>query len=475
MCTIKEKEQRNTLKWRIYMKRCKSMTGVVLCLCMLIQLFPVEVSAVSLFDVQQNAQPTTAPSPGTGGVRSGKVVPYTIDGQEYRYQGEKVKVVYESRRINLDKTPAVIINGTVMVPIKQTFVKQGIKAEYKYIKKQKKIMISKNDKFIVMHLNDPSITVNQQTTPLPAAPVSVTYTKSKTKAILVPFREVVKALGINYLWDEDMLVAQLSKPVLNFVGKKTYTNYRWSLSQYAALQQKRTKRASVAEYKRLVDPKKGTSYGFQYLRLDRYREVDEEKFLSTYDYYIKNACENIGHDPEWSVLYGKGKVMLAAAKKYHIDPMYFVSQTFLESAHGTSKLARGNTISRAALSSNARSKGKFITKKIKKKVKVYNLYGINAYDSDPVTGATSYAYRKGWTTVDKAIYGAAKFISSSYFRAVPSQNTIFKFRYNPSNVNHQYATDPWYSEKIAQRMMLFSRCYSTKATYIYDYPKYAGR
>lgn len=181
MCTIKEKEQRNTLKWRIYMKRCKSMTGVVLCLCMLIQLFPVEVSAVSLFDVQRNAQPTTAPSPGTGGVRSGKVVPYTIDGQEYRYQGEKVKVVYESGRINLDKTPAVIINGTVMVPIKQTFVKQGIKAEYKYIKKQKKIMISKNDKFIVMHLNDPSITVNQQTTPLPAAPVSVTYTKSKTR------------------------------------------------------------------------------------------------------------------------------------------------------------------------------------------------------------------------------------------------------------------------------------------------------
>lgn len=59
-----------------------------------------------------------------------------------------------------------------------------------------------------------------------------------------------------------MLVAQLSKPVLNFVGKKTYTNYRWSLSQYAALQQKRTKRASVAEYKRLVDPKRILLMGF---------------------------------------------------------------------------------------------------------------------------------------------------------------------------------------------------------------------
>ena len=208
------------------MKRSKTMTGLFLCLCLLLQLFPAEIRAVSLYDVQQNAQPTAVPSPAGGGTASGKGVPYTIDGQEYRYQGEKIKVVYESKRINLDKTPAVIINGTVMVPIKQTFVKQGIKAEYKYIKKQKKITISKNDKFIVMHLNDPSITVNQQTTSLPVAPLSATYTKSGTKVILVPFREVVKALGINYLWDADMSVAQLSKPVLNFVGKSTYTDYQ---------------------------------------------------------------------------------------------------------------------------------------------------------------------------------------------------------------------------------------------------------
>lgn len=457
------------------MKRKNMIPALVLSVCMLINLFPAEVSAVSLYDVQQGTQATAAPASGTGSAsKSSKKVPYVIDGETYYYQGEKIKVVYESKGISLGDTPAVTINGTVMVPIKQTFVKQGIKAAYKYVKKQKKITISKNDKFIVMHLNDASITVNQETTELPVAPVSVTYTKSGTKAILVPFREVVKALGINYLWDADMSVAQLSKPVLNFVGKKTYTNYRWTLNQYASLQQKRTGRAGVAEYKRLVDPKKDTSYGFQYLRLDQYREVDEEKFLSTYNYYIQNACDNTGHGPERSVLYGKGKVMLAAAKKYNIDPMYFVSQTFLESAYGTSKLARGNTISRIALPSYARRGGKFITKKLGKKARVYNLYGIKAYDSDPFTGATSYAYYKGWKTVDKAIYGAAKFIRDSYFQASPAQNTIFKFRYNPSNVNHQYATDPWYSEKIAQRMLLFSRCYSTKARYTYDYPKYAG-
>lgn len=437
-------------------------------MCLGTNIIATGADAISIWEIQNSATP--APSAASG--KNAITVPYTIGGQEVSYRGEKITVVYESKQINLQKTPAVKINGTVMVPLKETFASQGIKVSYKYYKKLKKITISKNDKFIVMHLNQPSITVNQNTSSLPQAPVSVTYSKSKVKTILVPFQEVVQALGINYLWDETLGVAQLSKPVLNFVGKKIFTPYNWTLNNYAAIQKKRTGRTSLAEYKRLVNYKKDTSYGFQFLRLDKFRPVNEEKFLSTYDYYIKNACENKGHGPSYSVLYGKGKVMLAAAKKEGIDPMYFVSQTFLESAYGTSSLARGNRINRVALPSYARSGGKFITKKIPKSATVYNLYGIKAYDSDPKTGATSHAYYKGWTTVDKAIYGAAKFIRENYFEAKPSQNTIFKFRFNPSNLNHQYATDPWYSEKIAQRILLFSRCYSTKALYTYDYPKF---
>lgn len=437
-------------------------------MCLGTHILSTSADAISIWEIQNSATPAPSASSGKNAI----TVPYTIGGQEVSYRGEKITVVYESKQINLQKTPAVKINGTVMVPLKETFASQGIKVSYKYYKKLKKITISKNDKFIVMHLNQPSITVNQNTSSLPQAPVSVTYSKSEVKTILVPFQEVVQALGINYLWDETLGVAQLSKPVLNFVGKKIFTQYNWTLNNYAAIQKKRTGRTSLAEYKRLVNYKKDTSYGFQFLRLDKFRPVNEEKFISTFNYYIKNACENKGRGPSYSVLYGKGKVMLAAAKKEGIDPMYFVSQTFLESAYGTSSLARGNRITRVALPSYARSGGKFITKKIPRSTTVYNLYGIKAYDSDPKTGATSHAYYKGWTTVDKAIYGAAKFIRENYFEAKPSQNTIFKFRFNPSNLSHQYATDPWYSEKIAQRILLFSRCYSTKALYTYDYPKF---
>lgn len=450
------------------MNRIRTVLSLLVCLCMCVNLFSANASAISVWEAQ-----SATPAPITESTGNSKSVSYTIAGQTYTYREQTIKVVYESQKINLDKTPAVKINGTIMVPLKETFAQQGIKVSYKYYKKLKKIKVSKNNKFIIMHLNQASITVNQKTTPLPQAPVSVIYDKSKVKTILVPFKEVVQALGINYLWDENLGMAQLSKPVLNFVGKKVFTQYNWTLNNYAAIQRSRTGRASLAEYKRLINYKKDTSYGFQYLRLDQYRPVDEEKFISTFNYYIKNACENKGKSASYSVLYGKGKVMLEAAKKEGIDPMYFVSQTFLESAYGTSSLARGNRITRIALPSYARnSSGKFITKKINKTVNVYNLYGIKAYDSDPRTGATSYAYYQGWTTVDKAIYGAAKFIRESYFEAKPSQNTIFKFRFNPSNLSHQYATDPWYAEKIAQRIMLFSNCYSTKALYMYDYPKF---
>ena len=46
--------------------------------------------------------------------------------------------------------------------------------------------------------------------------------------------------------------------------------------------------------------------------------------------------------------------------------------------------------------------------------KVYNLYGIKAYDNAPQLGGFSYAYYQGWTSVDKAIQGAAKYVSDNY-------------------------------------------------------------
>ena len=157
-----------------------------------------------------------------------------------------------------------------------------------------------------------------------------------------------------------------------------------------------------------------------------------------------------------------------------MDPVYLVSETFLESANGTSWLEYKNRIKKISLRSYKRNKkGKFITKKIKKTTKVYNLYGIKAYDSDPYVGATSYAYHHGWTSVNKAIRGAAKYLRSNYIGSPYRQNTVFKMRYTfRRSIWHQYATGPDYAESIGNRMYWMSSVYSKKAKFLFDYPKY---
>ena len=72
--------------------------------------------------------------------------------------------------------------------------------------------------------------------------------------------------------------------------------------------------------------------------------------------------------------------------------------------------------------------------------KYHNVFGIAAYDNDPLREGIKYAKQAGWDTVSKAIVGGAKFIGNSYVKA--GQNTLYKMRWNPAHPGtHQYATD----------------------------------
>jgi type VI secretion system secreted protein VgrG len=71
------------------------------------------------------------------------------------------------------------------------------------------------------------------------------------------------------------------------------------------------------------------------------------------------------------------------------------------------------------------------------------MFGIHAYDSDPVRQGAQFAYEMGWTTPEKAIEGGAKWISEQYINNPNyKQNTLYKMRWNPQSPGtHQYATD----------------------------------
>ncbi|MCI1882611.1 MAG: SH3 domain-containing protein [Sporolactobacillus sp.] len=128
------------------------------------------------------------------------------------------------------------------------------------------------------------------------------------------------------------------------------------------------------------------------------------------------------------VLSGHGADFIEAAKKYGVNEIYLVSHALLETGNGTSKLATGYY----------KYNGK----------KVYNMFGIGAFDGSAGLSGSQYAYNHGWTSVQKAILGGTAWIATNYiYNATYMQDTLYKMRWNPDalvsgNAAHQYATAP---------------------------------
>lgn len=151
------------------------------------------------------------------------------------------------------------------------------------------------------------------------------------------------------------------------------------------------------------------------------------------------------------ILEGKGQVFFDAAKSNNINPIYLVSHALLETGNGSSTLAKGIEVDGA-----------------KGKKKVYNMFGIGAYDSNPNKLGSERAYSEGWFTPEDAIKGGAKYIGSGYINNITTnQDTLYKMKFNPAApATHQYATDiNWPYAQIRNIINLVSQCKDPKITF----------
>ncbi|MDO9574857.1 MAG: hypothetical protein Q7I94_07685, partial [Candidatus Contubernalis sp.] len=106
-------------------------------------------------------------------------------------------------------------------------------------------------------------------------------------------------------------------------------------------------------------------------------------------------------------------------------------------------------------------------------VKVYNMFGIGAYDSDPIRLGSEHAYKQRWFTPEEAIIGGAKFVGDSYINhPTYKQDTLYKMRWNPATPGtHQYATDiGWAVNQVARVQSLYDQL--STYTLQFDIPKY---
>ena len=115
-----------------------------------------------------------------------------------------------------------------------------------------------------------------------------------------------------------------------------------------------------------------------------------------------------------SLLENKGATFKEAEEHYHINALYLLAHSALESDWGRSKIAKDKN----------------------------NFFGITAYDTTPYLSA------KTFDDVDKGILGASKWIKKNY---IDRGRTFLGNK--ASGMNVEYASDPYWGEKIASVMM----------------------
>lgn len=153
------------------------------------------------------------------------------------------------------------------------------------------------------------------------------------------------------------------------------------------------------------------------------------------------------------ILEGKANAFYDASVTHGINEIYLISHALLETGNGSSLLAKG-------IKYNG--------------VTVYNMYGIGAYDVDPINLGAKFAYENGWFTPEASIIGGAKFVAENYIHA--GQDTLYEMKWNPGSDNllrnpHQYASDIGWAYK---QVYSISNLYSMLNSYIqiFDVPVY---
>ena len=234
---------------------------------------------------------------------------------------------------------------------------------------------------------------------------------------------------------------KLSQQGYNRIKANLSTNYQNSTKYLQAT------REDLSKYLNPQTFSTNANGRLQFLKIDKYREgITASELNAFFNKYCKSN----------SVFINKGQAFIDAAKKHNLDVSYLVAASMVETGYGSSTLAQGVEVP----GENG------------EKVKVYNFFGISAFDGTAVPSAANYAYKKGWTTIDKTIEGSAKWIATNYIHSSKyKQNTLYKMRWS-YNTGHQYATDVSWAHIIAKVMNNIIPYYDNSVSLEFLMPNY---
>ena len=211
-----------------------------------------------------------------------------------------------------------------------------------------------------------------------------------------------------YMKTEDLQALDASKDFIPYYESDGHRFYHY-VSQYASI--------PVASH--LSDMEVGKKYysadglhfdGFNLENPFLFKDLTEPTNYSAEDLDKVFNLLNIDN----SLLENKGATFKEAEEHYHINALYLLAHSALESDWGRSNIAKDKN----------------------------NFFGITAYDTTPYLSA------KTFDDVDKGILGATKWIKENY---IDRGRTFLGNK--ASGMNVEYASDPYWGEKIASVMM----------------------
>lgn len=259
--------------------------------------------------------------------------------------------------------------------------------------------------------------------------------------------EVVSSDSIDYKYK--LISKSVDERIAELQTEPQFINYDYTIDEMTEYQMQlspvyfsENRTPTRDELHDAIDPKSYASgYGkYQFIDLSHSNGIDSD----TLDLYLNGK----------GILQGKGKAFKEAAERYNISELYLVTHACLESGDGHSKLSNGINVNG---------------------ITVYNTFGIGAYDVNAVKYGSEYAYQMGWTSIDAAIDGGARWISENYINNTSyRQNTLYKMRWNPDNPGvHQYATDTEWAKTQAKMLKTMFDSFPDAELY-YEIPLYKG-
>ena len=264
--------------------------------------------------------------------------------------------------------------------------------------------------------------------------------------------------------------SQVSSTKSGFVIK--YTDYNISLSKMVSLSNTGDRTivkngkwlvATDSDIREHVDPRnypQDSTGFFQFMRLD----IPSTATTSQLNSYLNGK----------GILSGQGAAFKEGARDAGLNELYLIAHAIHETGNGTSRLAQGvwyNPKTNKVQDSSGNGA-----------VKVYNMYGIGAVDTDVIRGGARTAYNNGWTTPAKAITGGARYVGANYISpggaSMSGQDTLYKMLWNPEaaaknpgNLWHRYATDVnWASAQGYYLAQMYREFGSISITF--DVPRY---